>query len=144
MHVRKIEPGVLTQLVEPVLQQADRDQIIGFHRRIGRAHAGTVLETEFAVASLRAFRAFIKNTRATKPFIGFGDPALGDEAGQNRGLELSSFYRGPLANVEAVRKLGSLPRTAQELKTVAKYLGQTVIVSFFERKPPRQRLRHCP
>ena len=76
-----------------------------------------------SVASLRALRVFASKTKATKPFIGFGDPILGGESGASKGLELAAFYRGAIADVDEVRKLSSLPGTADELRAMAQYLG---------------------
>jgi CHAT domain-containing protein len=76
-----------------------------------------------SVASLRALRVFAKKAQATEPFIGFGDPVLKGESDSGRGLQVASFYRGAVADVEEVRQLPSLPGTETELRAMAKYLG---------------------
>jgi len=76
-----------------------------------------------SVASLRALRVFGKRAEATKPFIGFGDPVLGGQGGESKGLQVASFYRGAVADVDEVRQLSSLPETETELRAMAEYLG---------------------
>jgi CHAT domain-containing protein len=76
-----------------------------------------------SVASLRALRVFAKKGQATQPFIGFGNPVLGGESGDTKGLEVTSFYRGAVVDVDAIRQLPSLPETEVELKAMADYLG---------------------
>ena len=76
-----------------------------------------------SVSSLRALRVFAKRAEATEPFIGFGDPVLGGQAGESKGLQVASFYRGAVADVDEVRQLSSLPETETELRAMARYLG---------------------
>jgi tetratricopeptide (TPR) repeat protein len=76
-----------------------------------------------SVASLRALRVFAKRAEATEPFIGFGDPVLGGQSGESKGLQVASFYRGAVADVDEVRQLSSLPETETELRAIAQYLG---------------------
>ena len=76
-----------------------------------------------SVSSLRSLRKYGKKGRAEDPFIGFGDPVLSGDQGNSRGLEMASLYRGVIADVDAVRKLPSLPGTAKELRDIASYLG---------------------
>ena len=76
-----------------------------------------------SVSSLRSLRKYGKKGRAEDPFIGFGDPVLSGDQGQSKGLEMASLYRGVIADVDAVRKLSSLPDTAKELRDIASYLG---------------------
>ena len=87
---------------------------------LAKRHAITTLPS---VASLRALRVFAKRTEATEPFIGFGNPVLGGQTGESKGLQLASFYRGAVADVDEVRQLSSLPETEIELRVMAKYLG---------------------
>lgn len=112
---------------------------------LGRQHAITVLPS---VASLKALRMRNKLGAAREPFIGFGDPALvgapncpkttvpkycpGEAVAAARPASslgaaivaaLGEYFRGGLADVDAVRKLCPLPDTAHELKCVAKSLG---------------------
>jgi CHAT domain-containing protein len=104
-----------------------------------------------SVASLAALRRHARASQAAEPFVGFGDPALEgstkcgplpaipdrcpDEeiqvAGRThivtrRGQSLvaaNSYFRGGLANVDAVRGACPLPDTAYELRCVARSLG---------------------
>jgi len=91
-----------------------------------------------AVSSLRALRQFARVSKATKPFIGYGDPVLQRNRQPNapgekrmaskivsRGVQpLSSYYRGNAINLDALRQgLAPLPETADELRAVAKVLG---------------------
>jgi CHAT domain-containing protein len=109
---------------------------------LAKRHAVTVLPS---VASLKALRQFAKASKATQPFIGFGNPLLLGPDGRDRrawdrrsckarstpmlvasrGVRspIPSFFRGGLANVEAVRAQYSLPETADELCAVAKSRG---------------------
>lgn len=93
------------------------------YRDIAWLYKNYAITTLPSVASLRALRKFASKTKATKPFIGFGDPALSSESGVSKGLELSNFYRGAIADVRTVRKLPDLPGTTQDLKAMARYLG---------------------
>tara|TARA_B100000315_G_C14549511_1_gene575036 strand:- start:45 stop:1892 length:1848 start_codon:yes stop_codon:yes gene_type:complete len=77
-----------------------------------------------SVNSLRALRIFASGSHATKPFKGFGDPALDGEEGITRGVEQADlFTRGAVANVNEVRKLNRLPETREELEFIAQSLG---------------------
>jgi CHAT domain-containing protein len=104
-----------------------------------------------SVASLAGLRRHARASRAAEPFVGFGDPALNgdsmcgarsvvpdrcpDEEVQvarnphiatRRGQPpsaASSYFRGGLANVEALRGVCPLPDTAYELRCVARSLG---------------------
>jgi CHAT domain-containing protein len=90
-----------------------------------RHHAITVLPS---IVSLKAIRQFTRSGRAKNPFIGFGDPLfdtqeVGTTGDTDRGL--SSYFNGSMADPSALRKLPSLPDTADELRTVAEVLGAT-------------------
>ena len=77
-----------------------------------------------SVSSLNALRAVTRESRASRPFLGVGDPRLAGETGSSRGLSLASLFtaRG-IADVESVRQLPSLPDTAEELRSIAGSLG---------------------
>jgi len=62
-----------------------------------------------SVSSLRALRTFARRAKATRPFLGIGDPKLDGETGSSRGLKLASLFtpRG-VADVNSVRQLASL------------------------------------
>lgn len=72
---------------------------------LARSHTLSVLP---AVSSLQALRAFAKPIRAVRPFVGYGDPLIGDAAEAGSG---------------EVRKLRRLPDTAGELRAIAGALG---------------------
>jgi CHAT domain-containing protein len=82
-----------------------------------------------SVASLRALRSFAKASRATKPFIGFGDPKLqrsgSDKRGAARNVQAyQTYYRGAQVDIDLLRTgLPALPDTADELRAVARDLG---------------------
>ena len=95
----------------------------------GRVHAITVLPS---VASLAALRGHAKQSQASEPFIGFGNPALNGKCGKEAGAngrdgdprkDLQAYFRGAQANVEEVRGLCPLPDSAKELRSVAAKLG---------------------
>jgi CHAT domain-containing protein/tetratricopeptide (TPR) repeat protein len=87
---------------------------------LAKKYATTTLPS---IASLRALRVFAKKGQATEPFIGFGDPVLEGRQGTSKGLEVASFYRGVVADVDEVRQLSPLPETETELRAMANYLG---------------------
>ena len=77
-----------------------------------------------SVSSLRALRQFAKTARASRPFIGFGDPELDGGTAGGRGVDVASlFTRGAVADVDAVRELTRLPDTADELIALATAQG---------------------
>ena len=111
-----------------------------------KRHAITILPS---VASLKALRQFAKASRATDPFIGFGNPLLVGPQGDDRrawarqscgpapaapSFEIASravrtatakFFRGGIADVDEVRRQYPLPETTDELCAVAKLMGAT-------------------
>jgi CHAT domain-containing protein len=109
-----------------------------------RHHAITVLPS---VASLKGLRQFAKTSKASEPFIGFGNPLLTGPDGRDwrawdrqscnsapgpvgivrRGVRsaIPKFFRGGLANVDEVRAQYPLPETADELCAVAQSSGGT-------------------
>jgi tetratricopeptide (TPR) repeat protein len=114
---------------------------------LARRHAITVLP---AVSSLKALRELAKQSHASEPYIGFGNPLLdgpdarykkrADEArakqtcadvseravaavGGERGGVQPFPVRGGLANVAQIRAQVPLPETADELCEVARDLG---------------------
>jgi CHAT domain-containing protein len=98
-----------------------------------------------SVASLEALRRFGRASRATRPFIGFGNPLLVGPDGTDRRAwqrqscaaspspaqlasrsvraEIPKFFRGGLADVEEVKAQYPLPETADELCAVARLAG---------------------
>jgi len=90
---------------------------------LAKQYAITVLPS---VSSLRALRRFAKKSVGESPFVGFGDPVLGGDDGK-RSINFSAlFARGAIANVDEVRKLPSIPDTADELNTLAKILKSDI------------------
>ena len=81
-----------------------------------------------SVPSLRALRNFARDSRAQKPFIGFGDPVLQRSPGDNRAgrkvQPYQNYYEGSAVDLERLRTgLPALPETAGELQAVARALG---------------------
>jgi CHAT domain-containing protein len=109
---------------------------------LAKRHAITVLPS---VASIKALRQFAKASKATQPFIGFGNPLLTGPNGMDRRAwdrhscgapsvtvkvasrrvrsGIPKFSRNGLANVEEVRAQHPLPETADELCAVANSTG---------------------
>ena len=88
------------------------------------------LTTLPAVSSLKALRVFQKHGEGSEPFKGFGSPALVGKAGAGAGEPVAvasrsanAYFRGRLADVDAVRELEPLPATADELRNMAGALG---------------------
>jgi hypothetical protein len=76
---------------------------------LARDYAVTVLPT---VSSLRGLRQFANAGEAAAPFLGIGNPVLkGSPSG--RKPTLANLFRGALADVEAVRELVPLSRSAR-------------------------------
>jgi CHAT domain-containing protein/Tfp pilus assembly protein PilF len=91
---------------------------------LARRYAVSVLPS---VSSLKALRQFAGAARAPLPFMGFGDPVLKPQPGDNRGAPdvarggtVASVYRGGAVDQAALRDLPSLPETAGELQAEAK------------------------
>jgi CHAT domain-containing protein len=97
-----------------------------------------------SVASLKALRQLAKQSRATDPFVGFGNPLLTGHDGtdraawakqscprasvpalkaERRGRPPARMPRGGLANADELRRQPPLPETADELCAVARLLG---------------------
>jgi CHAT domain-containing protein len=98
-----------------------------------------------SVASLAALRKFARASKATRPFIGFGNPLLlGPSGGDRRALDrqtcktrsasphlasrsirsaIPKFFRSGLANVQEVLARHPLPETTAELCAVAASSG---------------------
>ncbi len=127
-----VPAGSLTSLPFQVLVTRPPDPAVNPEERFRSAawllndKAITVLPS---VASLRALRSFAKTSRATKPFIGFGDPVFRSSGGDKRGIArgvrpYQDYYKGTLVDLEALRKgLPALPETGDELRAVARELG---------------------
>jgi len=115
--------------------------------RLAEAHwfvRDYALSTLPSIAALAALRAEAGASRATQPFLGVGDPLLGDRPAEVRGGDLmlaeddaawlrgargvgsegglDRLYRGGRADIDALRRLPSLPDTAGELTALARSL----------------------
>ncbi|SDI24795.1 CHAT domain-containing tetratricopeptide repeat protein [Propionivibrio dicarboxylicus] len=93
-----------------------------------------------SVGSLQAFRQFSKTEAAREPFVGFGDPLIGETEGGVRGkrgsLTMASVFRNPatqtdattgavqaeIADVDVIRRAPRLPETADELRAIGTVL----------------------
>jgi CHAT domain-containing protein/tetratricopeptide (TPR) repeat protein len=145
-----VASGPLTSLPFQVLVTDDPDAAMqdanGGLKRLAwlpRQHALTVLPS---LASLKSLRQFARVSRATAPFIGFGNPLLTGESGADRrawshqacgdpatpvrGVEVAAvdsraaqLARGGFGSVEALRRQPPLPETADEICNVAKFVG---------------------
>ena len=98
-----------------------------------------------SAASLKALRQFAKQSRATDPFVGFGNPLLTGSDGTDRtawtkqscprapalavakagrrGRPSAKLLRGGVANIDELRRQPPLAETADELCAVARLLG---------------------
>lgn len=84
-----------------------------------------------AIALSPSVRSFIAQrdgtfaSQAGKPFLGIGDPKLSDANGAIRSIDIARAFGSSssgLADVSMLRRLVSLPETADELRTIAKLL----------------------
>jgi CHAT domain-containing protein/tetratricopeptide (TPR) repeat protein len=144
-----VPSGPLTALPFQVLVTAKPERAIPPDERgyasaawFAKRSAVTVLPS---VASLAGLRKFAKASKATQPFIGFGNPLLSGPNGSDRSAwerqsctmstasmriarrgvrgAVPRFFRNGLANVEVVRTQYPLPETADELCAVARSMG---------------------
>ncbi|WP_339031432.1 CHAT domain-containing tetratricopeptide repeat protein [Bradyrhizobium symbiodeficiens] len=123
-----VPAGALTSLPFHVLvtKQPDTASVDRFRQAawLLNERAITVLPS---VPSLRALRSFARDSRAQKPFIGFGDPVLRRSSDKRAGRNVQpyqSYYDGTSVDIERLRTgLPSLPETAGELQAVARALG---------------------
>lgn len=125
-----VADGPLTSLPQTVLvterpiggAEGDRNpQVLRETPWLLKKHA---LITLPSLSSLKALRRYAAASGATEPFSGFGDPALGapdDLRGSRR--PVAAFFRGGSPERQRLEELGSLPRTAIELKALAAASG---------------------
>lgn len=151
-HLVIIPDGPLTALPFEVLigsggsEAPDTNPTIEEYRDLpwlGRTHAVSVAPTVSAFVVLRETAG---RSKASRPFLGIGDPLLRDHPAQNRKPEYTPLPTGPNAgwtitaqrsvgvlaealfrdgrgNVAALRSLPSLPETADELAGISRELG---------------------
>ncbi|MBR1088251.1 CHAT domain-containing protein [Bradyrhizobium manausense] len=124
-----VPAGALTSLPFQVLVTKKPDQAsVDRYRQAAwllNERAITVLPS---VPSLRALRSFARDSRAQKPFIGFGDPVFQQSPGDKRAgrnvQPYQNYYAGSAVDLERLRTgLPALPETAGELRAVATALG---------------------
>ncbi|WP_050031990.1 CHAT domain-containing tetratricopeptide repeat protein [Bradyrhizobium sp. LTSP857] len=124
-----VPAGALTSLPFQVLVTKKSDMASADRYRqaawLLNERAITVLPS---VPSLRALRSFARDSRAQRPFIGFGDPVLQRSSGDKRpGRSVQpyqNYYDGSAVDLERLRTgLPALPETAGELQAVARALG---------------------
>jgi tetratricopeptide (TPR) repeat protein len=131
---------------------------------LARRHAITVLPS---VGSLRSLRRFAKASKATQPFVGFGNPLLVDPTGSDKSAwerqscpkdpperirvarravraPLSQFFLGNLADVELVRGQHPLAETADELCAVARSTGAPQAAIHLGDKATEKAASCCP
>jgi len=113
---------LVTRKPDPAAAQADR------YRSAAWLIRDKAIDVLPSVSSLRALRLYAKTSRASKPFIGFGNPVLQLDGGKTRVSRnvdpYSTYYKGTTVDIDTLRKgLAPLPETAGELLAVAHQLG---------------------
>ncbi|MBL6945966.1 MAG: CHAT domain-containing protein [Rhodospirillales bacterium] len=126
-HIFTVLDGALLSLPLGVLVSAQPNgklRDFSDYRQVEWLAKKYAMTTLPSVSSLRALRQFAKLSKATKPFLGIGDPQLDGKTGSERGVKIVSlFSNSGVANVLTVKQLPSLPDTADELKSLARLLG---------------------
>jgi len=126
----------------------------------GDAAAPEWLATRYAfatlpsVSALRALRHFSKPVFGKEPFIGFGDPVLDGESGNQRGLSAGKLFvtRGldskaatvsgtGVVDVAVLRKASPLPDTAEELKSLSRSLKGSSDAIYLQAKATETRVK---
>ncbi len=88
-----------------------------------RRFAMTTLPSVSSLAVIRRFPP-AEPAASARPFVGFGAPDFdGSQAQTVAAADPVSFFRGALANLDAVRNLPALPQTGPELRQLAAELG---------------------
>ncbi len=88
-----------------------------------RTHAIALVPS---VRSLVAQRSGANASRASRPFLGVGNPQLASAGAGQRNIDMKSVFggsKGGLADIAVLRKLTSLPETEDELREIAKVLN---------------------
>jgi CHAT domain-containing protein len=126
-HLLLVPDGALQSLPLGVLvtkeSQSEFTDFSGYRQTqwLARKYAMTTLPS---VSSLKALRTFAKQSKASRPFFGVGDPHLEGATGSGRGVKLAALFKARgIADVDSVRQLPSLPETAGELRSLAETLG---------------------
>ncbi len=144
-HVMIVPDGALESFPFGVLvtkAPASDPKELADHRDLAwfaRDYAITVLP---GVSSLRALRQLAVTSKATLPFIGFGDPLLKGGAGATRGVaNIGDLLKGGLADPDKLRELPRLPETADEIRSVAAALGAPASSLYLEARASEPLLR---
>lgn len=88
-----------------------------------RTHAIALVPS---VRSLVAQRLGAHASRASRPFLGVGNPQLASAGAGQRNIDMKSVFagsKGGLADIAVLRNLASLPETEDELRDIAKVLN---------------------
>jgi hypothetical protein len=133
---------------------------------LGKSHAITVLPS---LASLKVLRRFAQVSKASGPFMGFGNPLLTGADDTDRRAwarqacattppaapalrvaaskgadDLSRLVRGGLGDVDSLRRQVPLPETADELCAVARFVGAPEQQVFLGERASEQAIKACP
>ena len=126
-HIFVVPDGAMQSLPLAVLvtQKPTRPTTRGQNYRqmawLAKKYAMTTLPS---VSSLRALRKIAKRAKASKPFLGVGDPILEGGEGALRGVSIKKLFQPiGLADAPTVRALPRLPETRDELTALARILG---------------------
>jgi CHAT domain-containing protein len=143
-HLLVVPSGALTSLPFQVLvtEKPTRTSSYADAAWLAKRHAITVLPS---ASSLQALRQFAKASKATSPFVGFGNPLLVGPSGADHSAwrrqscsdapelmriasravrtPIAQFFRGNLADAEFIRRQQPLPETTDELCAVARSVG---------------------
>ena len=134
-----VADGALASLPLSVLVTAPPQQdpvAVADHRNLHWLATDYAVSVPPSVASLRALRLFARSSRASSPFFGIGNPALGGSDGgpsESRGVVagIGSVLSAPLRmrhltgsrdpgeTSRAISALSPLPETATELRAIA-------------------------
>jgi CHAT domain-containing protein len=98
-----------------------------------------------SASALRALRELARPSRASDPFIGFGDPTLIGPPGGSRSINAARlFLRSGQPNLRAIRELSPLPETADELRALARMFGAGDGALFLRDQATVRRVRATP
>jgi CHAT domain-containing protein len=128
---------MLVRKAPPLIQQISDYRNVDW---VAKHYAISVLPS---VSSIHALRSFPQNSTRQNPFIGFGDPVIGEQLNSTRShkakLGYEDIFRSLIANttsrnvvsgkmaeiadVNSIRNAPSLPETSDELLKIAKALN---------------------
>ncbi|MEP4885618.1 MAG: CHAT domain-containing protein, partial [Alphaproteobacteria bacterium] len=151
-HIIVVPDGPLTGLPFEILVSQLPDPAVAYDRPFEKYRKARWLGLDYAISVAPTISAFavLRETAgvsgAPQPFLGIGDPILGEHPAQRNdqpwptpsrdaagewiisvqrsaGALPFALFRDGRGNVDALRKLPSLPETAQELAAIARSLG---------------------